>query len=94
MTVLRPSAHPEEFEERLSKIDWIRTASAGSDITGFTRNSKAGQVNTKTLKNGEIVVKAKAPTQMEVINCMAGKILGPNSTDLTGAADFDWNAAS
>lgn len=82
-----PTVTAVEFEKRLKAIDWVRHRKHWVDITGFTRD-KDGDPNTKTLKNGTVVVKTKAPTQAEVITGMIGKILGPKWTDLTAKADY------
>jgi hypothetical protein len=62
--------------------DRVRHRKHWVDITGFTRNATDGKPNTKTLADGTIVVKAKAPTQKEVI-CIEGTLLGPDWKKLT-----------
>jgi hypothetical protein len=82
------------LEERLTKIDWVRHRKHWVDLTGFGRKSTDGKPNTKFLASGEKVIRAKAPTQQEVISGIEGTLLSADWTKLTGKADFDWQAAA
>jgi hypothetical protein len=75
----------KELERRFRKIDRVRHRKHWVDITGFTRNTDNGKANTKTVADGTIVIKAKAPTQKEVIAGIEGTIIGTDWDKLTGA---------
>ena len=71
-----PPIKPQEFQKRLAQVDWVRHRKHWVAITGFTRNADDGSANTKVLANGTTVIKAKAPSQQEVIVGIEGKLLG------------------
>ena len=84
-----PPITPAEFEKRLSEIDWVRHRKHWVDITGFTRNGSDGKPNIETLADGTQVIRAKAPTQREVISGIEGTILGSDWTKLKAKKNFD-----
>jgi hypothetical protein len=88
-----PPITPTSFERRLMQVDWVRHRKHWVEITSFTRDSDNGRPNTKRLADGTEVVKAKAPTQQEVIAGIEGTLLGPDWKKLTGTVDFDYKKA-
>jgi hypothetical protein len=86
----KPPISSKQLESRLREIDWVRHRKHWVDITQFTRNSETGKPRTKVLADGTEVIKAKAPTQKEVIVGIEGTILGPDWKTLCGSKDFDW----
>lgn len=86
----KPAIARKELESRLRDIDWIRHRKHWVDITGFTRDAETGKPRTKVLSDGTEVIKAKAPTQREVILGIEGTILGPNWKTLCESKNFDW----
>ncbi|MDQ3933701.1 MAG: hypothetical protein M3340_03625 [Actinomycetota bacterium] len=89
-----PPISTKQFEHRLRRIDWVRHRKHWVDLTHFTRDATTGKPNVKTLADGTIVIKAKAPTQKEVIAGIEGTILGPDWKTLCGKEDFDWRKAA
>jgi hypothetical protein len=89
----KPPISTKQLEDRLRKIDWVRHRKHWVDLTGFTRDAETGKPRTKALANGQEVIKAKAPTQKEVISGIEGTILGPDWKVLCGSKDFDWKKA-
>lgn len=83
-----PPIDPQEFEDRLNQIDWIRHRKHWVKFTGYTFDANTGEAKTKQLASGKVVIKSKAPVQQEVISGVEGTILGPNWTTLTKKTNF------
>jgi hypothetical protein len=86
-----PIITPEEFRDRLQKIDWHRYRKHWIDITGFRIDRKSGKKKIRPIKDGKggtlTIVEASAQNTPAAVGKVATKILSTTWTDLTSNVD-------
>lgn len=86
-----PVITPEEFQDRLQKIDWHRYRKHWIDVTGARIDRETGKKKTRDIKDGKggtlTIVEASAENTPAAVGRVASKILSPTWTDLTSDED-------